>query len=157
MTELGTMRLRAFFLLAAMFVVGALAGAGLVRHLGLPAPQPPRPPPLEALARLGLTPDQEAKARAVIERHRPELDAIVQETMPRVRAVQDAIDRELAALLTPEQARRLEELKRNAPPRPGPGPMGPPPGMGLGPPPGQPGMPPPLPPPPGAPEPPPRE
>ena len=150
MNDLGNMRLRAFVLLAGMFVVGAFAGAGLVRFLGRPNLPPPRPPGMELFARLGLTPDQEAKTRAIIEKHRPELDAIVQETMPRVRAVQDVIDRELAAVLTPDQQRRLEELKRHLPP---PGRHGPGMGPGMGPPPGPPGMPPPpLAPPPGAPD-----
>ncbi|MGC4121447.1 MAG: hypothetical protein QM765_44105 [Myxococcales bacterium] len=73
MTELGRMRLRAFVVLAGMFLVGAFAGAGLVRYLGAPnSPMPPRPPGMELFHRLGLTPEQEAKTKAVFEKHRPE-------------------------------------------------------------------------------------
>ena len=165
MTDLGSMRFRAFALLAAMFVVGAFAGAGLVRFVDRPHPMPPRPPGMELFSRLGLSPEQEVRARAIFEKHRPELDAIVRETMPRVRVVQETVDREMAEILTPEQARRFEELKRNMPPpgAGGPGGLGGPDGPGRGPgegpgpmrpgqlpfprpplpPPGDPGMPPP--------------
>lgn len=147
MTEIGSMRLRAVALLAGMFVVGVVTGTGLLRAMGPPPPRPGgppgQPPPgMELYARLGLSPDQMEKAHAVLERHRPELEAIVRDTMPRVRGVQDAVDREVRAFLTPEQAARLEALKRELPP----------PGLGA-PPPGAPGLPPHGPPPPGMPPP----
>jgi hypothetical protein len=130
-------RLRAIGLLAAMFLAGALTGTGLMRAL---EPRPPERlpyPGMEIYARLGLSREQQERARAIFEAHRPDLDAVLREMLPRVRAVEEAIDREMLAYLTPEQARRLDEIKA-APPPPPPGP--PPPGM---PPPGMPppGMP----------------
>ncbi|MBI5548948.1 MAG: periplasmic heavy metal sensor [Deltaproteobacteria bacterium] len=129
-SELGRLRLRAFALLAAIFLVGALAGVGAVR---LAAPwRMPHPPPLgmELFERLGLTPDQRERAKEIFEKHRPELDAILAETLPRVREVQEVIDGEMRAILTPEQARRFEELRSR------------PPGHRPGMPPGIPGLPP---------------
>jgi len=143
--ELGSMKLRAFALLAAMFVIGAFAGAGLVR-LARPALGPP-PFHHDPFRHLDLTPDQRARAEKILEKHRPALDAIVEETRPRVRAIQETIEKELAEVLTPEQVRRLEELRARMPPPPGPG-FGPPAGPPGRPPPGFPhgegGPPPPL-------------
>jgi Spy/CpxP family protein refolding chaperone len=136
LASLGALRLRALALLLVVFVAGGFAGAGLAR---LHAPRWPHPPPPGAgpYSQLGLTADQEARAQQVFEKHRAELDAILHETMPRVRAVQDTIDAEMRSVLTPDQIRRLDELKANAPP--------PPPGMpGMGPPPGLPPPPPPA-------------
>jgi len=134
--------------LAAVFAAGAATGAGLAwafRPPGHgPGPAPPRPPgdglpPF--FAELGLSPDQLARARAIAERHRAEIEAVVQESFPRVRAVQDQVDQEIRAILTPEQARRFDEFRSRRPPLRGPG------GRGERPP-GPPGdFPPPLPPP----------
>ena len=140
LASLGQLRIRAIGLLAAVFLAGALAGAGVIRYF---EPRPPPPPPgpgLGPFSQLGLTPDQQARAREIIEKHRGELDAIVKETMPRVRAVQETIDREMLTVLTPDQLERFRAL-RPPPPMPGmgppPGPPGPPaPGPGGPPPPG---------------------
>jgi Spy/CpxP family protein refolding chaperone len=132
--SLGQVKLRAIALLAAMFLAGALAGAGLGRLL-----EPrggPHPPGMGPYARLGLTPEQQARARAIFEAHRGELDAILSEAMPRVRKVQDSIDLEMREVLTPEQRDRLARLQAESPPgMPGMPGMGPPPD---GPPPGPP-------------------
>ena len=141
LASLGALRLRAVGLLAVVFLSGALAGAGLApllrgRHYPPSAPFPPHGD--GPFHELGLTPDQEARAHQIIEKHRDELDAIWKEAMPRVRAVQDTIDAELrATVLTPEQSRKLDELKAHGPPPPpagapgmGPGPMMPPPPPG---------------------------
>ena len=147
-----TIRLLTALLLVATFAVGTITGAGLCRFLGPPPPPPPPPPPMLAgpLAELDLTPSQRTKARAIQERHRPALDAIVRETFPRVRAINDQMRQELRAILTPAQRTRLDEIDARRPPPPPPGAPPRPPGpAGLLPPPG--GMPPPpfpLPPPP---------
>jgi uncharacterized membrane protein len=144
--------------LLGVFLAGGAAGAGVAHYLRGPR-HPMRgamlPPPL---ADVGLSPEQAEKARAIYERHRPEIEAVIQESFPRVRAIQDRAEAEVRALLTPEQAVRFDAARVRRPPLPvmgphGPGPhrAGPPPGMEPpGPPPGEPppGTPPPSPPPP---------
>lgn len=144
--SLQALRFRAIGLLAAMFLAGALAGAGLTRALGPRHPERPPHPGMELYARLGLSQDQQERARAIFEAHRPDLDAVLREMLPRARAVQEAIDREMRGYLTPEQKRRLDEIKAAPPPPPpserpwfGPPPGPPPSGMpGIGPFPGAP-------------------
>src|SRR5512136_789244 len=122
--------------LVAVFAAGAATGAGVTWALRPPHPRG-GPPPAGGIppfvARLGLSPEQEARVRAIAERHRPELEAAIQETFPRLRAVQDEVDREIRAVLTPEQAARFDELKSRRPPFRGRGeaggPAGGPPGM----------------------------
>jgi hypothetical protein len=143
--------------LVAVFAAGAATGAGLARAFRPHGPGPAGPrPPGDGLppfvAELGLSPDQLARARDIAERHRSEIEAVVQEAFPRVRAVQDQVDQEIRAILTPEQAKRFDELRSRRPPLRGPGgrgdrPPGPPGLDPRGPPPGPPGDFPPPPPP----------
>ena len=124
------------------FVLGGVAGVGMCRWL-MPRDEPP-PPMHLPLRELDLTPEQDRQAREITERHREELESILRETYPKVRAVNDRIKEELRTILTPEQQRRLDSMK---PRGPGPGPRGPggPGGPDRGPPFG-PGGPPPPPP-----------
>lgn len=160
-------RLLTVVLLFGTFVLGAVAGAGLTVWTRLPPPHPPRPAPFlpGPPGALKLTPEQEAKARAITDRYRPELEAVWRESMPKVKAINEKMEQELREVLTPEQRKTLDEMKahRLPPPLPGgpmggPPPHGPPPGgpgaplPGGGPPPWPPGFAPP-PPPPGNPQP----
>lgn len=116
------------------FLAGAAVGAGVYRWL---LPRPPPPPPMMGLPihDLGLSAEQEAQAHAVMDRHRDELEAIMRSTYPQVRAVQEQMEKEVRALLTPEQQKRLDEaLAHRRPRHPGPPPGEP----GRGPPPGGP-------------------
>ncbi len=136
--SLGQLKLRAVALLALVFVAGALAGAGW--HRFLEPPRPPHPPGFGGpYSQLGMTREQQARAREIFEEHRRELDAILLEAMPRVRKVQDVIDSQMLGILTPEQVRKLQRIKSSQPPPAGPGlpGMGPPPSS-LAPPPGEP-------------------
>ena len=118
-------------LVLGVFLAGAVTGAGVVTWLrppGFPPGLPPRaaglPPPL---AELGLTLEQQAKARAIAEKYRPALEAVLQESFPRIREVQEQMDRELRSVLTEAQAKRFDELRLRRPPLPGGlGPRGPP-------------------------------
>ena len=108
----------------AIFLAGALSGAGLYRALAQPGrpPPPPRegPPPRGAppwLRELDLTAEQETQARAILDKHRPALEAILHQQFPRVRAIEDQVQSELRALLSPAQQKRLDEIRAR---RPGP-------------------------------------
>ena len=144
-------RLLTALLLFGTFLFGAVAGAGL-SHWNRRSPHPLRPhvpflpgPP----GALNLTTVQEAKAHEITERYRPQLEAILRANFPKVQALNEQMEKELRALLTPEQNRILDEMKARRPPMPSGGPMpsgeGPPLGdHGFMPPPG--GGPPPWPP-----------
>jgi hypothetical protein len=111
-------------LLVGTFAAGVVTGAGVLRSFAPTTPPEAASPPLPA-ARLPreirLTPEQDAKAREIGERYRPELEALGRELRPRVRAVQDRMEAELLALLTPGQRKQLAEIeeRRRRPPRPG--------------------------------------
>jgi Spy/CpxP family protein refolding chaperone len=118
-------RLMTVLLLFGTFVLGAVAGAGLTRWTHQPPPHrhaPFLPGPPGGLA---LTPEQEAKARAITDRYRPELEAVWRESMPKVSAINEKMEQELRHVLTPEQQKRLDELKAHRPPPPPGGPTGP--------------------------------
>jgi hypothetical protein len=112
-------------ILLGVFLAGAATGAGLSvllrtrRHPGQPHGPGMLPPPL---AELGLSPEQVEQARAIFERHRAEMEAAVQAAFPRLRAVQDQVDSELRAILTSEQAARLDAIRARRPLFPGMGP-----------------------------------
>lgn len=148
--EVATRRVRlvTIAVILGVFVAGALAGAGLYRAFTPRRMPPPRPPLFLPLHELSLTPEQDVKVRAIMESHREELDVILRESFPRVRAVNEKIEAEVRVVLTPAQQKTLEELKARRPPPPphGHGPPGGPGGPG-GPPPGMPGFLPPPPPP----------
>jgi hypothetical protein len=150
-------RLLTALLLFGTFVFGVVAGVGLSQWLGprptrhRPAPFLPGPP-----GALKLTPEQEVKSREITERYRPQLEAILREGFPKVKAINEKMENELREILSPEQRKALDEMKAHRPPLPpGGGMPGEPmlPGMmGHGPP-GGPGAPPPGPPPGGGPPP----
>jgi len=123
-------RVTTALVLFAMFLAGLATGAALCR-LGMP--RPPHPPGLPLPHELGLSREQEEKAAAIRERYRPDLDAVLKDAMPRVRAIEDRMGSDLRGILTPEQARRLVEFEAKHPP---PGPPGLPPGPPPPPPPG---------------------
>lgn len=156
-------RLLTALLLFGTFLLGAATGTGFSRwnHMppGLHRPPPPfLPGPPGALK---LTPEQEAKAHEITERYRPQLEAILRANFPKVQALNEQMEKELRQILTPEQAKILDEMKAHRPPMSPGGPGGPPPGnqefmpppgggppAGGGPPPWPPGFAPPPPPPP---------
>jgi hypothetical protein len=116
----GSVRIRAASVLVAVFVAGGVAAAALLHFLASPPiPATSRLPP--PLAELGLTPDQEQEALHIIDKHGPELEAILKEVAPRVRAVQDQVEAELRQILSEEQRKELDRRKRDAPPPPLPG------------------------------------
>jgi hypothetical protein len=153
------MRLSAVVSLVAIFAAGALSGAGLYRWAAQDHGPPLPPLPYDAL---GLSAEQKERAETIMQKHRPELEALIRATFPRVKAVHEKIDGEIRTILNEEQRKRFDEMRARRPRmgdpgRPGShgGPFGPR-GFHLGPPPDGippgilPPLPPPSPPPPGA-------
>jgi Spy/CpxP family protein refolding chaperone len=138
-----TVHLVTALLLVGVYALGVVTGAALLRWLGPGRPPrhhgPPGMPP--HFAELSLTEEQAARVKEILERHRPELDAILAEAMPRAKTVYDAMDTETRALLTPDQQQRFDALKARRPTPRGFGPGGPPPFGPGGPPPFGPGGP----------------
>jgi Spy/CpxP family protein refolding chaperone len=129
-------RLLTAALFVATFAAGTAFGAGLFvvarpfsevgpgRGHGPPGPGGPgpfggRPPFPLPLGELELTPAQEAETHRIFEKHRPELDAILKESYPRVRAINERIEADVRKILTAEQIRKLDEMPRHRPPAPG--------------------------------------
>ena len=120
-------RLMTAVVLLGIFAAGVLTGAaagrlghppGLPPEAGPPPGPPPGAPRLPPPWRgLGLDPDQTEKAMVIARRHRPEVEAVLRETFPRIHEIQRAMDGELVDILRPEQRARLEELQRHPPPR----------------------------------------
>ncbi len=105
-------------MLLLIFGAGMGAGYGLAR-IGPSAarryePQNPLVPGPGMYRRLGLTPEQRKAVEAILQKYRPELDAILRETAPRVREVNERILDEIRLLLDENQRQRLERL-RNRP------------------------------------------
>lgn len=129
-------RLLTALIVFATFLLGLGAGIGL-EHARTPH-RPPRPPipflpgPPGALQ---LSPQQEARAREIGERYRPKLEAVWRDSMPKLQALNEQMEAELRAMLTPTQRTLLDELKARRPPPPPPPGTPPPPGSPLPPPP----------------------
>ncbi len=122
----------------AIFLAGAAAGAGAVHlfrpggPLGPPGhgagPFPPAGAPLPpALRDLELTAEQEKTARALMDRFRPEMEAVLKETFPRFEAIRQRYEAALRPSLTEAQARKLDAHRPGPPPGQGGPPSGAPP------------------------------
>jgi len=106
---LGRLRLQAVLLLIVVFVMGALAGAAVMRTVDrlagsdrpFPEPPPGLPPDLER--ELTLTPDQEERIAAIFEAARPRSEQILREAWPRLRAITDSVKSEVRQILTADQ------------------------------------------------------
>jgi Spy/CpxP family protein refolding chaperone len=143
-----TIRLVTALLLLATFAAGTVTGAGLCRWAGTgQLPLMPRPLPMMGplpLQDLELSAQQRQQAHEILQRHHPELQAILHENYPRVRKVNQEIEREIREILTPEQRAKLDQLKARfpGPPSvPGEGWPGRPGPFGARPPPPLPGLP----------------
>ncbi len=118
--EQATRRLRLWSILVivGVFLAGAIAGAGVFAWLHPARQWRPRRSDLPALfSELDLTPDQREKATAIFDKHRAAIESMLQANFPRVRAEQEQSNRELRAILTDAQRKKLDEIE--ARPRPG--------------------------------------
>jgi Spy/CpxP family protein refolding chaperone len=125
--------------LASMFAVGAACGVLADRTLiGPPHHRFELPLGGDVLLRdpfgeLDLSAEQRKKIDALFEHHRSEVDAVVRDSEPKMRALSEKMDREMQAILTPEQRERLKAARERIEVlpahhhrvfRPGPGPHG---------------------------------
>jgi len=107
------------FYLVAIFVAGATAGMALGYTSGRRTEAQP-PPPLEMAQhiqsrlqrRLGLTPEQVAKIRPVIEQGCAEMGSIHRESLHRVTETFRKLNQKIAEHLTAEQRDALDQLER---------------------------------------------
>ena len=122
---LGRIRAQGIAILLLTFVVGVLVGFAGERtrsaRRSVPPPVPPGIAPemtarfrqgnLPAMFRqLNLTPEQVRQIATIMENGRPRSDAVLEEMLPRLRAVTDSIRQEVRAVLTPEQAAVWDSL-----------------------------------------------
>jgi Spy/CpxP family protein refolding chaperone len=60
---------------------------------------------------LNLTPDQQAKVQPIIDQAKPQIIAIHQDAMQKTHAIMDDTMSKIRPLLTPEQQKKLDDLK----------------------------------------------
>jgi heavy-metal resistance protein len=108
-------RWRATVLLIVVFLAGVGVGVVGWRLLGPPR-RGGRPSPDRAVEmldrRLHLRAGQRDSVRAVLERHRPELDSVWAAFRPRFDSLQRVIGKEIEAQLDPDQRTKFAELRR---------------------------------------------
>jgi Spy/CpxP family protein refolding chaperone len=110
-------RLLTLAVLVAVFAAGVASGAALV--VGLRPPHgPPRPGDVPALRGIALDAGQRVRIDAIFQRHRPELEAVFRDGFPRVRAIEEQLNREVREVLTPPQQAEFDEHERHRPPPP---------------------------------------
>jgi Spy/CpxP family protein refolding chaperone len=69
--------------------------------------------PLEHLTKdLNLTPDQQAKVGPIVDQAKPQIRAIHQEAMQKMREVMENTTAQIRPLLTPEQQQKLDAMKK---------------------------------------------
>jgi Spy/CpxP family protein refolding chaperone len=123
--------------LASMFAVGAACGVLADRTLIRPSPHRFEVPLggdvllRDPFGELGLSADQRKKIDDLFESHRSEVETVVRDSEPKMRALSERIDREMQAILTPEQRERLKTARERIEVLPaphhqllGPGPRG---------------------------------
>lgn len=100
---------------AALFAAGAAAGVAWERtrhpETGFRIRVDGGRARVESFEALGLTADQKRRIEQIFVDAQPRTDAVLRETLPRLRAVTDSINAEIQAILTPEQRRRLGRLE----------------------------------------------
>lgn len=98
-------------LLAVVFIAGAAVGWGL-RAANSPTPRhrDSRAIVADLAKRLGLAPAQRESVRAVLERHRAEMDSLWRAVRPRIDSIRTVMQAEISAQLTPTQQGRFRDL-----------------------------------------------
>jgi Spy/CpxP family protein refolding chaperone len=114
-TGMGRPHVQALLLLTVVLVIGVLAGIAMDRaFLDDRFPRPPRRhgPPGQHLppefSEMNLTAAQSRQIQAILDRNRPRTDAVLEQFVPRLRAVTDSVRTEIRAVLTPEQQKAFD-------------------------------------------------
>jgi Spy/CpxP family protein refolding chaperone len=69
--------------------------------------------PLEHLSEtLNLTPDQKARVQPIIDQTKPQIAAIHQEAMDKMKAIMESTGAQIRPLLTPEQQQKFDAMKK---------------------------------------------
>ena len=69
--------------------------------------------PLEHLSEnLNLTPEQKAKVQPIVDQTRPQIAAIHQEAMEKMKAVMESAGAQIRPLLTPQQQEKFDAMKK---------------------------------------------
>jgi hypothetical protein len=135
--SLGRLRAQGIALLAVVFLIGGLGGAAVERARDRRPPHAPGPIRGHGLTpelhdELGLSPDQDAQIRGILDGARPRVDAVLDRFLPSLQSVADSIRFSVRSVLTPEQQRVFDLRQpsflppvpgaprgRNGPPAPG--------------------------------------
>ena len=105
--SLSQIRAATALVIVGTFLTGAIAGAG-VYHWVSPRHHH-RPPMAIPLEELGLSAEQDRRAHEIIYRRRAEIQAVMKDAFPRMRAIHEQEEKEVRALLDPEQQKKLDD------------------------------------------------
>jgi hypothetical protein len=100
-------------LLAVVFIAGAAVGWGLrawAADARTPRHRDPRAIVADLAKRLGLAPAQQESVRAVLERHRAEMDSLWRAARPRIDSIRVVMQAEISTQLTPTQQGHFRDL-----------------------------------------------
>jgi Spy/CpxP family protein refolding chaperone len=83
------------------------------KHEHGPGPNHHMENPLEHLSEtLALTPEQKAKVQPIIDQAKPQIAAIHQEAMDKMKAIMESTGAQIRPLLTPEQQQKFDAMKK---------------------------------------------
>jgi Spy/CpxP family protein refolding chaperone len=83
------------------------------KHEHGPGPRHHMENPLEHLSdSLNLTPEQKAKVQPIIDQAKPQIAAIHQEAMEKMRAIMENAGAQIRPLLTPQQQEKFDAMKK---------------------------------------------
>ena len=118
--SVATSRWRLFLVVVGIFCAGGATGFAVSPFVHPPHHPSRGPPPW--LHELELSEEQRKTAESIFERHRADVDAIMRDTFPRIRVRNEQMEQELKAVLSPEQVKKLDEIRARRPLRPPPPP-----------------------------------
>jgi len=110
-------KVRLILSLAAMFMLGAISGVGLNMFCH-PFFGPPRPGKIQEhmlsflTDRLNLTADQQEKIKPITADFAAQADKLHANSIQQFKQLSDATDDRIAAVLTPEQKAKLDEIRK---------------------------------------------